>query len=304
MTGSETMIVCLTAIVLASPPAEPRVITVDGLVRLIESVDVPARAEGRLVKVQVREGASIGRGELLGRLDNAESQLKLKRAQLELQLATEKAESDDSIKAARVVKDVSQAEFERARQAKQTTPGSISQSEYGKLWLEAEKANHELARLLDEQQFAVITSQTKTVELELAQLALEERAIVSPLDGIVVQLHRREGEWVHPGDKVIRVVRIDRLRVEAYVNLHSKLTALENAAVMLQVEFPDAPVQEFSGELVFVHPEADPVNGQIRVWAEIDNRDRLLRPGQRGRLKIFPRDKAAVVTPPTKDDAP
>ncbi len=304
MTGSETMIACLTAIVLASPPAEPRVITVDGLVRLIESVDVPARVEGRLVKVQVREGASIRRGELLGRLDDVESQLKVKRAQLELQLATEKAESDDSIKAARVVKDVSQAEFERARQAKQTTPGSISQSEYGKLWLEAEKANHELARLLDEQQFAVITSQTKKVELELAQLALEERAIVSPLDGIVVQLHRREGEWVHPGDKVIRVVRIDRLRVEAYVNLHSKLTALENAAVMLQVEFPDAPVQEFSGELVFVHPEADPVNGQIRVWAEIDNRDRLLRPGQRGRLKIFPRDKSAAVTPPAKDFAP
>ncbi|MFO0919302.1 MAG: efflux RND transporter periplasmic adaptor subunit [Planctomycetaceae bacterium] len=297
MTGLTTIILCLASAALGSPPSDQRTVTVDGLVRLIEHVDVPARGEGRLVKVAVREGTSIRRGEVLGRLDDAEAQLKVKRAELEWTLAKEKAESESAIKSARVVKDVSQAEFERARLAKQTTPGSISQSEFGKLWLEAEKANHELTRLQEEQQFAVITSQSKQVELQLAQLALEEREFVSPLDGVVVQLHRREGEWVHPGDKVIRVVRIDRLRVEAFVNLQAKLTSLENAPVVLQVEFPDVPIQEFTGELVFMNPEADPVNGQIRIWAEIDNRDRLLRPGQRGKLKIFPKEKAAAAVP-------
>lgn len=302
MTFAGTLIGWMTVIALAAPPTEDQVLTVNGLVRLIEFVDVPARGEGRLINLAVREGASVCRGEVLGRLDETEAQLKVKRAQLEQELAAEKAKSESAIKSARVVKEVSQAEYERARLAKQATPGSISQSEFGKLWLEAEKANHELARLIEEQQFAALTAQTKQVELELARLALEERVFASPLDGIVVQLHRREGEWVHPGDKAVRVVRIDRLRVEAYVNLHSRLTALENAPVVLQVEFPDAPVEEFGGEVVFVHPEADPVNGQIRIWAEIENRDRLLRPGQRGRLKVFPRDQAA--TPTTPDAVP
>jgi hypothetical protein len=30
----------------------------------------------------------------------------------------------------------------------------------------------------------------------------------------------------------------------------------------------------------------NPVNGQVRVWAEIENRDLLLRPGLHGKLVI------------------
>ena len=45
-----------------------------------------------------------------------------------------------------------------------------------------------------------------------------------------------------------------------------------------------AGAERFTGQVVFVHPEVDPVNGQIRVWAEIVNRDALLFPGDRGLL--------------------
>jgi multidrug efflux pump subunit AcrA (membrane-fusion protein) len=39
---------------------------------------------------------------------------------------------------------------------------------------------------------------------------------------------------------------------------------------------------------VFVSPEVDPVNGQVRVWAEVENRDGQLRPGVHGKLSIGP----------------
>ena len=104
---------------------------------------------------------------------------------------------------------------------------------------------------------------------------------------------------------MIRVVRIDRLRVEAFINLQTGLTLLENSPVVFEVAFPDAPVQEFAGEIVFLNPEADPVNGQIRVWAEIENRDRMLRPGQRGRLKVFSKKPTqpvpSVTNPPATE---
>ena len=292
-----TILVWIVTLTTATPPLPERHISVDGLVRLIEYVDVPTRRDGRIEKFQVKEGAYIHRGEILGRLDDAEAQLTIKRTELEYQLALEKANSEIALNSAHLIQEVSRNEYQRAIQAKKTVPSSISLTEFDRLRLEAEKATNELVRLTEEKRYAALTSQSKAIELQLARLALEERQVVSPLDGIVVQLHRREGEWVHLGEKVIRVVRIDRLRVEAYVNLHSALASLEKAPVVLEVDFPDSPTQEFAGEVVFMHPEADPVNGQIRIWAEIENRGRLLRPGQRGRLKVFPQEKPQSTQP-------
>ena len=274
---------------LSTPPVLDKPVSVDGLVRLIEHIDVPALRDGRIDKVQAKEGDFVHRGDLLARLDDAEAQLTVKRTELEHQLAVEKANSEFALNSARLTQEVTNSELQRARQAKQASPSSVSLTELDRLRLESEKATNEITRFTEEKRFATLTAQTKSVELQLSRLALEEKRIISPLDGIVVQVHRREGEWVRVGEKVIRVVRIDRLRVEAYVNLHAALTSLEKSPVILEVDFPDTPTQEFSGEVVFIHPEADPVNGQIRIWAEIENRDRLLRPGQRGRLKVFPK---------------
>ena len=289
MTKWPSILVCLVTLTLSTPPVLDKPVSVDGLVRLIEHIDVPALRDGRIDKVQAKEGDFVHRGDLLARLDDAEAQLTVKRTELEHQLAVEKANSEFALNSARLTQEVTNSELQRARQAKQASPSSVSLTELDRLRLESEKATNEITRFTEEKRFATLTAQTKSVELQLSRLALEEKRIISPLDGIVVQVHRREGEWVRVGEKVIRVVRIDRLRVEAYVNLHAALTSLEKSPVILEVDFPDTPTQEFSGEVVFIHPEADPVNGQIRIWAEIENRDRLLRPGQRGRLKVFPK---------------
>jgi macrolide-specific efflux system membrane fusion protein len=42
----------------------------------------------------------------------------------------------------------------------------------------------------------------------------------------------------------------------------------------------------FTGTVAFVSPEVDPITGQVRIWAEIDNRDGRLRPGQPVRMTI------------------
>lgn len=284
------------SLILTGPPSADPQISVDGLVRLIEQVDVPALREGRIDKINLKEGAYVRHGDLLGSLDATEAKLTLKRTELEHQLAVEKAQSEIAINSAKLIQEVTRNEFLRAVQAKKTAPGSISLTEFDRLKLESEKAANELTRLIEERGFAALNRETKAVELQLAQLALDERKLISPLDGMIVQVYRHQGEWVHMGDKVVRIVRIDRLRVEAYVNLNSALASLENAPVTFEVTFPDSDPQVFKGEVVFLNPEADPVNGQIRIWAEIENRDRLLRPGHRGRIRIQPKTKAAIST--------
>jgi multidrug efflux pump subunit AcrA (membrane-fusion protein) len=52
------------------------------------------------------------------------------------------------------------------------------------------------------------------------------------------------------------------------------------------VDLPEKGASTFKGKVVFVSPEINPVNGQARVWAEIDNASGLLRPGLRPQMKI------------------
>jgi hypothetical protein len=54
----------------------------------------------------------------------------------------------------------------------------------------------------------------------------------------------------------------------------------------------------FYGKIVFVDVSAQPVTGQVRVWAEVENRDNILRAGLNARMAINPQgarpEKAAL----------
>jgi macrolide-specific efflux system membrane fusion protein len=55
---------------------------------------------------------------------------------------------------------------------------------------------------------------------------------------------------------------------------------------ILLVIDPGGEQNTFAGKIVFVSPEVDPITGQVRIWAEIDNRDGRLRPGQPARMAV------------------
>jgi macrolide-specific efflux system membrane fusion protein len=93
---------------------------------------------------------------------------------------------------------------------------------------------------------------------------------------------------------MFRIVRIDRLRVEAFLDSQHAAGSLVGRDVTLTIEPARGEPRTYSGKIVFVSPEVDPVNGQIRVWAEVENRGGQLRPGVHGKL--------AIASPPA--DAP
>jgi macrolide-specific efflux system membrane fusion protein len=101
-----------------------------------------------------------------------------------------------------------------------------------------------------------------------------------------VRVDRHRGEWVEPGDPVLRILRIDRLRAEGFVKVHHTEHDLENCLVTLKVNLPGEPGAVFPGKVVFLSPEVDPVNAQVRIWAEIENRGTRLRPGMRATMSI------------------
>ena len=107
------------------------------------------------------------------------------------------------------------------------------------------------------------------------------------MSGLVTEVKRHKGEWVEPGQSIVRILRLDRLRAEGLASAELLGCDLHGRPVALKVEQEGKPV-EFTGKVVFVSPEIDPVNGQVRVWAEIDNKDGKLRPGQPVKMVISP----------------
>src|SRR5262249_31639987 len=131
----------------------------------------------------------------------------------------------------------------------------------------------------------------KQTALDVAKLDLELHSVRAPFAGVVALVRGRAGEWVQPGAPVLRLVAVDVLRAEGF----AAADKIDSLQVGMPVEFsteetPDSsavtPPQAFKGVLRFISPEVDPVTRQVRVWAEIDNREHHLRPGQQGHMTI------------------
>jgi macrolide-specific efflux system membrane fusion protein len=277
----------IVAGVAAGPDAAP--IEVDhALVTLIEQVDVPARDAGVLAAVEVREGQLVAAGELLAHLDDTQPQLVKKRAQIEMDIARTEAENDVDVRFAQKSSEVARAELRRASESQEKYSRSVSATEIDRLRLEAERAALQVEQAEHELKVARFTEQLKQNDVDFAAWGLEKLRTKSPVAGIVVEVNQHPGEWVEPGETMFRIVRIDRLRVEAFLDARQVVDGLVGRDVTLAVEFANRPRAEFTGKVVFVSPEVDPVNGQVRVWAEVENRGFALRPGLHGSLRIEP----------------
>lgn len=258
------------------------------LVTLIDQRDIPARVEGPLIEMDVREGQLVEIGQLLGRIEDTEPRLALNRTRLELEIARRQAESDVKVRVAKKARDFTLAEYQRAVESSEKYRKAVSETELEKLRIAAERSVLDVEQSEHELDTVRLSRQLKENERDVAALAVDRHKIVSPIAGMVVQLFRRPGEWVQPGTVVARIIRIDRLRVEAFVDGSQGSVGLLGRPVRLEVGSLGKDRTAVEGAVVFVSPEINPVNGQVRLWAEVDNPRQLLRPGSRGALIVGP----------------
>jgi RND family efflux transporter MFP subunit len=283
----------IALLVVASPakgvsPDDGRLHVDSVVVTLIEQVEVSARDAGALDAVEVQEGQRVREGQLLARLEDTEAKLVRNKAQFEFDIAKKQAASDVKIRYAKTSLEVATTEERRGLESVGKFSKSVSQSELDQLRLAKEKAALEFEQAGEDQEIARLTARLKENEVQTGTFNVERRQIVSPIAGVVVQIKRHKGEWVQLGESIVRIVRVDHLRAEAFLNSHDVSGDLAGRPVSLVVDLPGAPKSEFPGKIVFISPEVNPVNGQFRVWAEIENRDQLLRPGLQGSMVILP----------------
>jgi multidrug efflux pump subunit AcrA (membrane-fusion protein) len=288
-TFAAALIIAIAAAVSESQASERSAtggLIVDSVVlRLLEEAEVPAQEAGVVTSVAVREGQRVKQGELLTQIDDEVARLAAEAVQAQYDIARAKAANDVRRRFAKKSLEVSQAELQRSMESIERFAKSVSQSQLDverltvqKNQLESEQADHE-------HEVATLEMKAQENELTAARAQVARRRIAAPFDGVVVQIYVRRGEWVEPGQKALRIINVDRLKAEGFVPAEDAAIDLSGKSVSLEVEgqFETRPV---GGTVLFVSPEVDPINGQVRVWAEIDNREGKLRPGQPARMVI------------------
>lgn len=260
------------------------------IVSLIEEAQVPAKESGLLNSVVVKEGQRVKKDDLLAQLDDLAVQIRKQAATLEFNVAQEQASNDVNVRFAQAAHLVSQAEYDDARVIYERNERAISFSEVRRRKLQADKAKLQIEQAEHENKVESLTAKVKAAAVSVAEEQIAARKVIAPFEGVVVRVQKHAGEWVAPGDVVLHLVRMDRLRVEGFVNAQDyapqQVTGRE---VIVDVQVTRDRRERFAGKVDFASPIVE-ASGEYRIWADIENRTEeghwLMRPGLRGDMML------------------
>jgi multidrug resistance efflux pump len=193
------------------------------LITAIDDVQVPSPRPGMLTEIQVREGARIAKSAVLAQLDDTDARIKLRSAQAERDAAAARAKSELDVRYAQATHAVAETEHRISVQVNERQPNSVSLIEVERLRLTAEQAALKIELGKHERDVRLIESGVALAKAESAENDVRLHRIVAPLDGEVTEIYGQAGEWVEAGKPVMRVVRLDRLRVEGFVHVRDWL---------------------------------------------------------------------------------
>lgn len=275
----------------------------------IQEAKVSANKPGAIVQLPALDGQTVEKDDVLGQIDDREAQANVKAAKSELAVAEKQASSDAPVQAAEATQQVAEQEWLKSKEINETKKNAVNAIELERLRLTMVKAGFQIAVAVQELDVAKLSIGVKDAQREIAELDVEMRKIRAPFAGEIVQVHRHVGEWVQAGDPVMHLVQMDRLRVQGYLNTRHEILASssDNPAqaneplgvdpseiigreceVMLKL--PKGKTEVFKSKVGFVSPVTE-VNGDTRVWVEIENRKEngrwIAQPGYMADVKIL-----------------
>ena len=263
-------------------------------VKIIDEVSVPAEEAGVLNELHVREGMLVEKGALLGEIDNTDAVLTVSMANYEYAAAKKTAENTLSIQAASKSREVAEAEYDAAVEANRVFDGVITETEMRRKKLQEERGAMQAQLAIHEQQVAKLDAMVKLKQLKRAEASLKRRRIVSRINGVVVELNKHAGDWVNPGETVMRIVRMDRLRIEG--NINGRRYARHEVIgrpVDIEIQLTGGGIEKMEGQIVFASPLVE--SNEYTIRAEVNNRKVngrwLLTPGLDAKVRL--RDQPA-----------
>jgi HlyD family secretion protein len=270
-------------------------VTYTGSVVAFNEEDIYPRVTGRIVEIPVYPGDAVHPGQVLARLDSVELSSRVREAEAGVSAAqASRAQAEKELAAM-----VAEAGFARAvadRTAKLVVAGLVSRQEFerdtagavaGEAKVEAARARLEAAGSMQAQSEAT---------LRTATIVRDYVTIAASADGYVVKRLVSPGVLVQPGMAILKVARIDRIRLQA--NVGEKDLASIRLGSPVRVATSDGGQVPLTVKVTSVFPFVDQGPRTAVVEALVDNSARRFVTGQYVTMQFVTGERAAAVTVP------
>lgn len=243
-------------------------------------------------EIMVKIGDRVKAGQVIGRMFNKELV-----AELEARVANF-TESKVKVLQNEALFELERAKMERLRRINARQALLVSAQDVQIQQIAMKVAQFEVAASVQKSNYA-------NAEMKTTETILASRNLVTPHDGIVVEIFAPEGEVVMNSKPIFRVVDTDQLRVTAFLDARDVWRVKKGHAVRITPEVSggdDLPIERevFQGEVQFVDSEIDPQNQTCRVIALVANRGSLLRAGLECQMEINLQDRVQPKASPAK----
>jgi RND family efflux transporter MFP subunit len=262
------------ALVTVSEPIEREVTDFadfTGRTAAVDSVEVRARVNGYLEKVNFKEGALVHKGDVLFEIDP-------RPYQAQVDIAT------GQIAAADAMVQRTQADDARAKALRATNPGAISQQDLDQYQAAADQA--------------AANADTARATLKKNQLDLDFTKVVSPIDGRVSRYYVTRGNLVMQDQTLLTtIVSVDPIYayfdVDESTVLHvrelirtGKMQSAREVSVPAWLSVNSDDGFPYEGTINFIDNQIDPKTGTLRARGVFSNKDETLSPGFFVRVRV------------------
>lgn len=222
-------------------------LALSGPLKAFNSAFVKARVSGELQGLSLREGDTVKAGQVVARVDPSEYQSRVLQAQ----------QQADSAKAQI---DIVQRQYDNNQAL--VNQGFISKTalDASQANLNAGKANHNAA----------------LAAVAVAKKSLDDTVLRAPLSGQVAQRLAQPGERVGIDSKVLEIVDLRRLELEASLSAADALAVRPGQSAVLQIE---GTPQSVTATVARINPSAQAGSRSVLVYLGIDNSTLGLRQG-------------------------
>jgi membrane fusion protein, multidrug efflux system len=223
---------------------------ISGALKAANSAYIKARIAGELQDLRVREGDWVKAGQVVARVDATESTWRIKQAQ-------------EQADAAKTQIDIAQRQFDNNRSL-------VEQGFISKTSLDTSSS-----QLLGAQS----SHKAALAQVELAKKALDDTILRSPISGQVAQRLAQPGERVGVDARVLEVVDLSRIELEASLSAADSVNVKVGQTATLQVEGTAQPV---IATVARINPSAQTGSRSVLAYLSIAQPHQATQAGSHG----------------------
>ncbi|WP_048442088.1 efflux RND transporter periplasmic adaptor subunit, partial [Caenimonas sp. SL110] len=212
---------------------------ISGSIKAVNSAVVKARAAGELQGLTVREGDAVKAGQVIARVDSTEYLARVRQA----------TEQGDSAK----------AQIDIAQRAYNNNKALVDQGFISRTALDTSLNNLNAAQSNHKAAMAAV---------DVARKTLDDTVLRAPISGVVAQRLAQPGERVAIEARVVEIVDLSRLEVEASLSAADSIDVRVGQQALLQIEGSTRPI---SAKVARISPSTQAGSRSVLAYLSVED---------------------------------